>query len=310
MTNTLNLTPRRQVPADRFSTVGTNSPPADDRPVGAADRAVIGVFTDLDSAQAAVERLAAVGLPIGRISVVGQDLQSETRLNGYVTTGDIAGPSAATGAWVGGLFGLLAGSALLFGPGAGPLIVLGPLASASISAVQGALVAGGVGAILGHFVAKQHIPKYEQLVQDGSYLVVVHGADREVARAQQILADAGAGYVQRHDKYRGSTVGPISQVVEGMRVFDAIGKEIGTVEFVKLGDPEAITTLGEETDDGEPLVAGELRERLLRLGFVKVDRKGLLKSDAYVAADEIDSVQNGAVHLTVTDKEMLKESGG
>ena len=311
MTNTtLKPTPHQPAPVDRFSPVGSDVPAADSRPVGADDRAVIGVFTDVDSAQAAVERLAAAGFPIEHVSVLGRDLQSETRLNGYVTTGDIAGPSAATGAWVGGLFGLLAGSALLFVPGAGPLIVLGPLAAAAVAAVQGALVAGGVGAILGHFVAKQHIPKYEQLVQDGSYLVVVHGADREVARAQQILADAGAGYVQRHDSYRGSTIGPISQVVEGMPVFDAAGKEIGTVEFVKLGDPEAITTLGEETDNGEPRIAGELRERLLRLGFVKVDRRGFLRSDAYVAADEIGSVQDGAVHLTVTDKEMLKEGDG
>jgi hypothetical protein len=105
-----------------------------------------------------------------------------------------------------------------------------------------------------------------------------------------------------------STIGTkISQVVEGMRVFDADGQEVGVVEYVKLGDPEAITTLGEETDDGEPRVAGELRERLLRLGFVKVDRKGLLKADGYVAADEIDRVQDGAVHLTVTETMMLKE---
>ena len=310
MTNTLSPTPHQPAPADRFSTVGTDAPAADSRPVGADDRAVIGVFADLDSAQAAVERLAAAGFPIDHISVLGKDLQSETRLNGYVTTGDIAGPSAATGAWVGGLFGLLAGSALLFVPGAGPLIVLGPLAAAAIGAAQGALVAGGVGAILGHFVAKQHIPKYEQLVRAGSYLVVVHGAEPDVARAQQILTGAGSSEVQRHDQYRGSAIGPISQVVEGMRVFDAAGKEVGKVEFVKLGDPEAITTLGEETDNGEPRVVGELRERLLRLGFIKVDRNGLLKSDAYVAADEIDGVQDGTVRLTVTDKEMLKEGDG
>jgi heat induced stress protein YflT len=309
MTDTLNPTPHQPAADDRFSTIGTDVPAADSRPVGADDRAVIGVFADLDSAQAAVERLAAAGFPIDHISILGKDLQSETRLNGYVTTGDIAGPSAATGAWVGGLFGLLAGSALLFVPGAGPLIVLGPLAAAAIGAVQGALLGGGVGAILGHFVEKQHIPKYEQLVKAGSYLVVVHGAEQDVARAQQVLTDAGGSDVQRHDKYRGSAIGPISQVVEGMRVFDAAGKEVGKVEFVKLGDPEAITTLGEETDNGEPRVAGELRERLLRLGFVKVDRKGFLKSDAYVAADEIDRVQDGAVHLTVTDKEMLKEAG-
>ena len=49
---------------------------------------------------------------------------------------------------------------------------------------------------------------------------------------------------------------------------------------------------------------------LLRRGFIKVDRKGLLKPAAYAAADEIDHTRGRAVHLTVTDKEMLKESGG
>ena len=308
-TDTLNPTPEQPTAEDRFSTVGTDVPSADSRPVGADDRAVIGVFADLDSAQAAVERLAEAGFPIDHISVVGQDLQSETRFNGYVTTGDIAGPSAATGAWVGGLFGLLVGSALLFPPAAGPLIVLGPLAAAASGAVQGAVVAGGIGAIVGHFVAKRHIPKYERLVRAGSYLVVVHGTEQDVARAQQVLTDAGGNDVQRHDDYRGSSIGPISQVTEGMRVFDADGKEIGKVEFVKLGDPEAITTLGEEADNDEPRVPGELGERLLRLGFIKVDRKGFLKAAAYAAADEIDRVQDGAVYLTVTDKAMLKEAG-
>jgi hypothetical protein len=93
-----------------------------------------------------------------------------------------------------------------------------------------------------------------------------------------------------------------------MRVFDAFGKEVGEVEFVKLGDPEAITIRGEVKDNGEPRVAGELRERLLRRGFIKVHRKGLLKSAAYAAADEIDRTRARAVHLTVTDKEMLKEA--
>jgi hypothetical protein len=308
MTNTLNLTPHQPATADRFSTVGTNDPVADSRPIGADDRAVIGVLVDLDSAQAAVERLIAVGFSIDHISVLGKDPESETRLTASGTTGDIPGPIAATGAWMSGFFVLLSGSALLFAPDAGSLIVLGPLAAASIGASRGALVAGGVGAILGHFVAMQHIAKYEQLVKAGSYLMVVQGAERDVARAQRVLADAGAGYVQRHDTYRGSTMGPISQIVEGMRVFDAIGKEIGTVEFVKLGDPEATTTLGEETDNGEPRIAGELRDRLLRLGFIKVDRKGLLKSDAYATAEEIDRVQNDTVRLTVTDKEMPKEA--
>jgi hypothetical protein len=290
-----------------MKTIGVGAPAADSRPVGDDDRAVVAVFPDLDAAQEAVERLAAAGFPTEHVSVVGKDLRTETRLNGYVTTGDIAGPSAATGAWVGGLFGLLAGSALMFVPGAGPLIVLGPLAAAAIGAAQGALVAGGVGAVLGHFVAARHLPKYEQLVRAGSYLVVVHGADEEVARAQQILTEAGSADVQRHDEYRGSTIGPIEQVRENMPAIDAGGERIGKVSFVKMGDPEAVTAPDEELDAGEPHVAGELRERLLRIGFIKIDRKGFLRTDAYAAADQIDRVEGDSVHLSVTDTDLLPE---
>lgn len=143
MTDTLHSP--ADTPSDRLTPIGTDAPPADHMPVGNDDKAIIGVFDNFDAAQAAVGRLVAAGFPVDRISIVGKDLQSETRISGYVTLGDI-GPSAAGGARVGGLFGLLAGSAFLFIPGAGPQIVLGPLAGAAIGAGQGALVGGAVGA--------------------------------------------------------------------------------------------------------------------------------------------------------------------
>jgi hypothetical protein len=306
MTDTLHSP--ADTPSDRLTPIGTDAPPADRMPVGNDDKAIIGVFDDFDAAQAAVERLAAAGFPVDRISIIGKDLQSETRISGYVTLGDIAGPSAATGAWVGGLFGLLAGSAFLFIPGAGPLIVLGPLAGAAIGAGQGALVGGAVGAVLGHFVSRKHLPKYEELVRAGKYLLVVYGTEEEVARAQTLLTEAGSTDVQRHDDYRGNPLGPITQVRERMTVLDADGTEIGKVSFVRMGDPEAVTTVGEEAPGGEPHVAGEIRDRLLLIGFIKIDRKGFLRPDAYAAADEIDHVQDGRVHLLVHDKNLLNKA--
>jgi hypothetical protein len=306
MTDTLHSP--ADTPSDRLTPIGTDAPPADHMPVGNDDKAIIGVFDDFDAAQAAVERLAAAGFPVDRISIIGKDLQSETRISGYVTLGDIAGPSVATGAWVGGLFGLLAGSAFLFIPGAGALIVLGPLAGAAIGAGQGALVGGAVGAVLGHFVSRKHLPKYEELVRAGKYLLVVYGTEDEVARAQTLLAEAGSTEIQRHDDYRGNPLGPITQVRERMTVLDPDGTEIGKVEFVRMGDPEAVTTVGEEAPGGEPHVAGEIRDRLLRIGFIKIDRKGFLRPDAYAAADEIDHVQDGRVHLLVHDKNLLNKA--
>ena len=308
MTETMKPTTERTATSTNgFRTIGTGAPAAVSEPVGTDDRAVIGVFDGIDAAQDAVERLAAAGFPIDRISIVSKDLQSETRVNGYVTTGDIAGPAAATGAWVGGLFGLMAGSALLFVPGAGPLVVLGPLAAAAIGAAHGALLGGGVGAVLGHFVAKEHIPKYERLVSAGKHLAVVHGTEDDVARARTSSPTPEARMFSATTPSAADRLGPIRFVQEGMRVVDASGRQIGKVELVKLGDPDAVTTQGQETVRGEPRISGEPRELLLRKGFVKVDRKGLLRPDAYVAADQIDRVEGDTVHLSVTDQDLLSD---
>ena len=39
---------------------------------------------------------------------------------------------------------------------------------------------------------------------------------------------------------------PITRVHEGMRVVDARGQEVGRVQYVQMGDPEAITSAGNE----------------------------------------------------------------
>ena len=282
--------------SDGSHILGTNAPAADARPVGDADRAVIAVFSDIEATERAVRRLAAEGFPLDRVSVIGKNLQSEVRVNGVVTAGDIAGPSAATGAWVGGLFGELSGLALLFIPGSGPLVILGPLAAGAVGAAEGALIGGMVGAVLGHFVAKQHLPKCERLVGAGSYLVVVHGTEDDVSRARQLLWDSGSTDVHRHDDYRGSIdqIGPIEKVLEGMPVRDSQGSEIGKVELVKMGELGAVTTVGKDVAE-KPALPPPFADRLVRIGYLKVDRKGLFARDVYVAATEIDHVEEDAV---------------
>ena len=106
--------------------------------------------------------------------------------------------------------------------------------------------------------------------------------------------------------------GPIDLVVQGMRVVDANGDELGKVESIKMGDPGAVTTQGEEYDDGDligdigrAVFGGEalpetFRDRLLRVGYAFVDGKGwLFDTDYYVAADQIARVEGDTVHLSV-----------
>lgn len=113
---------------------------------------------------------------------------------------------------------------------------------------------------------------------------------------------------------------PIEMVREGMHVFDSAGDDIGTVEYVRMGDPAALTTRGNETEVGgfirgiadtivgsEPDVPQPLKARLARTGFVKIDGPGLADTDRYVAADRIASVDGDRVALGVTKDQLAVE---
>jgi hypothetical protein len=152
---------------------------------------VIGVYGSMVHAEDAARALDIGGFPIEQISVVAQDLQSEKQVHGYVTSGDLAKSGATTGAWMGGLFGLLIGAAFIWVPGFGPLLVAGPLAAMLLGGIEGALAgaAGGglMGALVGWGVSDKHILKYEEHVKGGKYLVIAHGANDQVMMAHEIL---------------------------------------------------------------------------------------------------------------------------
>ncbi len=106
----------------------------------------------------------------------------------------------------------------------------------------------------------------------------------------------------------------IERVFEGMTVVDANGKELGKVTLVRMGHPEATSLDGEWRDEvniqgsvfveGEPDLPRELRHSLLRAGFIKVDRAGVLgigEKKHYVRAEAIAGVSGGRVTLNIAD---------
>jgi hypothetical protein len=160
--------------------------------------AVVGVYESMKDAESAVRTLLEQGVPAGQVSIVGQDLHSETQVHGFVTTGDVAKTGAVSGAWVGGLFGVLTGAALLFVPGVGALVVLGPLAAGALAAAEGATAGAGLGALLGHFIAKKHVPKYSEHLTAGNYLVLRHHP--QASDAQILQQDTTPVEVTHHDE--------------------------------------------------------------------------------------------------------------
>ena len=108
--------------------------------------------------------------------------------------------------------------------------------------------------------------------------------------------------------------GPISMVMIGDSVVDSTDKEVGTVKFVKMGDPNAVTDQGQEDRDpgiwglgGDSYDLGNLpeqaRHELLRVGFIHIDVSWA--DDRFAPADQIARVENNTVYLTVPEAELL-----
>jgi hypothetical protein len=103
----------------------------------------------------------------------------------------------------------------------------------------------------------------------------------------------------------------LSEVREGMDVFNAAGKKIGTVKAVKMGDPQAATPQGQTLEEDGGIIGffasafstqeidEERAQRLLRLGYVEVDGTGI-GNNSYEAADAVERVDDEGVHLNVT----------
>ena len=106
----------------------------------------------------------------------------------------------------GGLWGLFLGGLFLTLPAIGPVVVLGSLAALVVSAIEGAVVAGGLSA-LGAALVTIGIPgdsviKYEAALKADSFLMVAHGAADEMTRAKAIIETTGPTRIDLQERVR------------------------------------------------------------------------------------------------------------
>jgi len=155
------------------------------------NNSVIVIYGTHAAAEEAVKELHKSGFDMKKLSIVGKVYHSEEQVIGYYNTGERVGYWGKSGAFWGAIWGFFFGSALLFVPGVGPILVGGPLVGALIGALQGAVITGGLSAIgaalysLG--IPKDSIVKYETSLKSDKFLLIVHGTIEEVKRAHEIL---------------------------------------------------------------------------------------------------------------------------
>jgi hypothetical protein len=106
----------------------------------------VAVFADHLAAEAALKQLTTAGFEIKDLSIVGKGYHTEEKAVGFYNIGDRMKIWGSRGAFWGGLWGFFFGGIFLAVPVVGHVLVLGYLATAVISAVEGALALGGLSA--------------------------------------------------------------------------------------------------------------------------------------------------------------------
>ena len=168
----------------------------------AEHNAVVGIFDSHIKAETSIKELQRSGFDMKNLSIVGKDYHPEEHVVGYYNTGDRMKVWGKLGAFWGGFWGMLFGSALFVIPGIGPLIVFGPLVAWIVGALEGAAVMGGLSALAAALysigIPKDSVLKYETAIKSAKFVVIAHGTVGEVAKAKTILETAGAAQIDDH----------------------------------------------------------------------------------------------------------------
>ena len=163
---------------------------------------VVAVYSTHQDAQNAVNELKHAGFDMKKLSIIGRDFPSEQHVVGYYNSGDRMKYWGKLGALWGGLGGILVGTAFFLVPGVGPVLIAGPLAAYIVSAVEGAVLVGGLSAIGGGLISigipKNNILKYEAALKADKFLVIAHGTRDEVQHARDIIGTTKAAGIGVH----------------------------------------------------------------------------------------------------------------
>ena len=155
------------------------------------ENSVVAVYHTHTEADKAVKELQRGGVDLHKLSIVGKGYHTDEQVVGYYNTGDRMKYWGKVGAFWGGFWGLLFGSALFIIPGLGPILAAGPVVAWIVAGLEGAVEVGALGALgAGLYsigIPKDSVVKYETAIKSDKFLVLAHGSADEVAKAKDIM---------------------------------------------------------------------------------------------------------------------------
>ena len=158
--------------------------------------AVVAICDTHSAAENAIKQLQEAGVDMKTLSIVGKDTHTDEHVVGYYNTGDRMKYWGKLGAFWGGFWGLLFGSAMFAIPGIGPILVAGPLVTWIIAGLEGAVVFGGISAVgaglVGIGIPRDSVLEYDVALKTDKFLLIIHGSPEDVNRAREILSTTPA----------------------------------------------------------------------------------------------------------------------
>jgi hypothetical protein len=153
---------------------------------------VVAIYDTHVQAEEAVKELQVAGVDMKTLSIAAKDTHTDEHVVGYYNAGDRMKYWGKIGAFWGGFWGLLFGSAMFAMPGLGPLLVAGPWVAWIVGGLEGAAVVGGVSAagagLVSIGIPKDSVLKYDVALKSDKFLLIVHGTPDAVDKAKDIIA--------------------------------------------------------------------------------------------------------------------------
>ncbi len=127
---------------------------------------VVAIFDSHDRAEDAIRELQRGGFDMKKLSIIGKDVHTEENVVGYYTTGERMKYWGKLGAFWGGFWGILFGSAFFWLPPIGTVLVAGPLVAWIVGALESAAVVGGVQRLGGRAVQRRHSEEQRRAIRN------------------------------------------------------------------------------------------------------------------------------------------------
>src|ERR1700733_4567129 len=152
----------------------------------------VAIYDTYEQAERAVKELHAAGVDVKSLSIAAKGAHTDEQVVGYYNIGDRMKRWGSIGAFWGGFWGLLFGSALFPVPGLEPILVAGPVVALIIAGLEGAVVVGGVSALgaclIGIGIPIDSVLKYEVALKTDKFQLIVRDTPDAVDKARDIIA--------------------------------------------------------------------------------------------------------------------------